>query len=131
MEHVTWWRGLHGVSSGGTGIGSTARDLARFGEFVLNRGRWDGRQIVPERWLKRATRPRSSLGHGRGYGYGWWTTARDGLGAYAAVGFGGQVVAMVPQLDLVFVMASDTAGVPADWESVLFRQIVPAAHGNT
>jgi CubicO group peptidase (beta-lactamase class C family) len=59
------------------------------------------------------------------------STTRDGLAAYAAVGFGGQVVAMVPQLDLVFVMASDTAGVPADWESVLFRQIVPAAHGNT
>ena len=34
LKDVTWWRGLHGVSSGGTGIGSTARDMARFGELV-------------------------------------------------------------------------------------------------
>ena len=131
MKDVTWWRGLHGVSSGGTGIGSTARDMARFGELVLNRGRWNGRQIVPKGWLERATRARSSLGHGRGYGFGWWTATRNGLDVYAAVGFGGQVVAIVPRLDLVFAMATDTAGVPADWEKVVFGQIVPAAHNKS
>ena len=131
MRDVTWWRGLHGVSSGGTGIGSTARDLARFGELALNHGRWNGRQIVPKGWLERAAQPKSLLGRRRGYGNCWWTATRNGLDAYAAVGFGGQAIAVVPGRDLVFVMASDTAGVPADWEKVLFRQIVPAAHGKT
>lgn len=76
------------VVNGGSGNGNkhifiTARELARFGLLFLNRGRWDGRQVVPESWVAEATRvqvpatlpwaqPESEI-DGRGvYGYNWW-----------------------------------------------------------
>jgi CubicO group peptidase (beta-lactamase class C family) len=87
----------------------SARDLARFGLLYLNGGRWNERQIVPAAWIRESTRAWSDIGGG-GYGYMWW--AEDGqlgeLGAYAAWGYGGHAVYVVPGARLVFVHRADT-----------------------
>lgn len=46
------------------GFKLSARDLARFGQLYLDRGRWQGRQIVPGDWIAESTTPRSSAGWG-------------------------------------------------------------------
>jgi CubicO group peptidase (beta-lactamase class C family) len=53
------------------GVQSTCRDLARYGELMLNRGQWNGKQIVSRKWVDEATgRPSTKLN--AAYGYLWW-----------------------------------------------------------
>ena len=56
----------------------SARDLARFGELFLRRGRWGGRQVVPEAWVDESVAPISDAGLAGSYGYMWWV-AREGI----------------------------------------------------
>lgn len=84
----------------------TARDLARFGLLYLNKGRWNGMQIVPSLWVAESTRSYSDTGRGdRGYGYLWWTLNGSawGEGAALANGNGGQRIAVLPAKRLVVV----------------------------
>jgi CubicO group peptidase (beta-lactamase class C family) len=76
--------------------------------------------------VEESTRAHVSLGAGRGYGYFWWTVDRRGLHSFWALGFGGQMVAVVPKLDLVVVVMSDPAGAQVDLGRILFDRIIPA-----
>jgi CubicO group peptidase (beta-lactamase class C family) len=98
----------------------SARDLARFGQLWLNEGRWNGNQIIPAKWIERASAPVSATPmKGEGYGMMWWTYAPGALSAdrhphasrvHAILGrgTGGQVVAVIPALKLVIVHRGDT-----------------------
>lgn len=92
----------------GTWVGSsylyaTARDFARFGLLYLRDGVWDGRRLLPEGWVDRARTPRSvDPDDGWWYGEHWWVRD-DGLGTFWANGYEGQMIAVVPALDLVVV----------------------------
>ncbi len=100
-------------------IRMSARDLARFGQLYLQEGRWAGERVVPADWVAGSTRPVSDFGDGRGYAFMWWTYAPGSLTAdryaplapyriYAGSGTGGQLVAVVPELELVVVHRGDT-----------------------
>jgi CubicO group peptidase (beta-lactamase class C family) len=85
----------------------TSRQMLTFGELYLNRGRSNGRQIVPEKWIAASFVPRArSRFNERLYGYGWWIREMAGCQAYYAWGFGGQFIVLVPDLDLVIVSTS-------------------------
>ena len=62
--------------------------------------------MVPASWVRDATsaQVRGADGH---YGYEWWVTEADGYPAYQAMGFGGQLIEVVPKRDLVVVMATE------------------------
>jgi CubicO group peptidase (beta-lactamase class C family) len=89
----------------------SARDLARFGQLFLNRGRWQGKQLVPEAWVAESTAQYSKTGKsgwGGGYGYMWWLTSDQGadpLGlprrSYTAAGNGGRYITVFPDQSLV------------------------------
>ncbi|MBE7246114.1 MAG: serine hydrolase [Actinomycetospora chiangmaiensis] len=84
----------------------SARDLARFGQLVLDGGAWQGRRILPADWLRESTRPYSRTDHDDlGYGYLWWTldAERFGPDAVMALGHGGQKLAILPEKQLVVV----------------------------
>ncbi len=52
----------------------STRDLARFGQLYLQKGKWNGRQVIPEEWIRESTTARSEVGPaGQGYAYMWWT----------------------------------------------------------
>jgi CubicO group peptidase (beta-lactamase class C family) len=74
----------------------------------LNGGRADGRQIVPEGWVKASLEPRaeSTRERERYYGYGWWIRETGGLRTPYAWGYGGQFIVLVPDLDMVVVTTS-------------------------
>jgi CubicO group peptidase (beta-lactamase class C family) len=101
------------VASAG-GLRLRPRDAAKIGQLVLNRGIWDGRQIVPAAWIAQSTAPRfQAIGYFGGlffYGYQWWlgrTLSGDKEVPWiAAVGLGGQRIFVVPDLDLVVMMTS-------------------------
>jgi len=84
------------------------RDMLKFGLMYLNRGEWNGRQIVPRDWVEKSTAPKIASGPWLGYGYFWWT--RDfhlngrTIPGYFAWGYGGQYIFVVPELELVVVL---------------------------
>jgi CubicO group peptidase (beta-lactamase class C family) len=97
----------------------STRDLARFGQLYLQKGRWAGRQILPADWVTESTRAHTDDGDGTGYGYMWWTyqagsvfTARyPHLGRYTfyrALGTGEQGVWVIPDAELVVIHRADT-----------------------
>jgi len=98
----------------------SARDLARFGLLFLNEGKWKGTQIIPSEWVRESTKSYSKTRFG-GYGYMWWTVSGQlgELGAYAALGYGGHAIYVVPAARLVFVHRADTY----DRKHVNFRSI--------
>ncbi len=87
----------------------SARDLARFGLLFLDEGRWRNNQIIPSDWVRESTSAHSKDRDG-GYGYMWWTLSGQlgDLGSYAAFGYGGHAIYVVPKAKLVFVHRTDT-----------------------
>jgi CubicO group peptidase (beta-lactamase class C family) len=95
-----------GVMSGGSNINMSAQDFARFGMLYLRGGQWDGRQVVSQAWVDDARTP---LPDAPEYGAHWWVDADDGrnVHAFRADGYAGQVIIVVPSLDLVVVALAD------------------------
>ena len=84
-------------------------DLLRIGELYLDEGVWKGDRILPAEWVDEATmRQVDTPGVPKsGYGFGWWMESADGAPAYAAEGFGGQLVEVVPERRLVVVASTE------------------------
>ncbi|MGZ5433471.1 MAG: serine hydrolase domain-containing protein [Thermoanaerobaculia bacterium] len=124
----------------------STRDLARLGVLLLNDGRWNGRRVLPESWIKESVRIVTPFGDGSGYGYMWWinpeTSSRFGLGlepgarpsgSYAAEGAGAQILFVLPAKNLVIVHRGDTDLGPEVDETkalALIAEIVRAKTGN-
>jgi CubicO group peptidase (beta-lactamase class C family) len=96
--------------TGGTdgGVGLRTRDLAKFGWLFLHDGTWKGKQIVSPQWIEQATRRHQQFPGGRSYyGYNWFPGSKEVEGKryeyVASFGFGGQIMFLVPQLDLIVV----------------------------
>jgi CubicO group peptidase (beta-lactamase class C family) len=91
------------------GLYLTARDLAKLGYLYLHDGVWEGKRLLPEGWVKTSTSPlvdtRPGVDRSRRYGYQWWVLpyGKDGKHAYAALGYGGQRLIVVPEHDLIAV----------------------------
>jgi CubicO group peptidase (beta-lactamase class C family) len=91
----------------------SARDLARFGQLYLQRGRWNAEQVIPEPWIAESTRRHFEVtdeGAGyTGYGYLWWLDETPGRPrSFFASGYGGQYVAVFPSERVVVVLLADT-----------------------
>ncbi len=94
----------------------SARDLARFGLLFARGGRWDDLQIIPHDWVIESTRSYSTTERGGGYGYMWWVAANGKFypnvtlpdGSFAASGYRGHKVLVIPQWDLVIVHRVNT-----------------------
>ncbi|MFK8111232.1 MAG: amidohydrolase family protein [Rubripirellula sp.] len=87
----------------------STRDLAQFGQLMLQNGRWGNQQLIPEAWVKESTTSYSDAGQSGGYGYMWWIAA-DGShfpgvtlpgGSFSARGYRGQYLVVIPDRDLV------------------------------
>jgi len=101
----TWRRDPNGIETAGFGLYLTARDMAKFGFLYLNRGRWDDQQLLSEEWVKASTTDHVTNVYGRySYGYQWFLTMVGGHPAFLASGYGGQIIGVVPSLDLVVVL---------------------------
>ena len=107
-----------GRVNGGAGLDLRPRDLARFGQLYLQEGRSGSGRILPQDWAGMSMDPlKGPLGSVSGmgpvsYGYLWWTDERRG--AAFAWGFGGQIIYVDPDLDLVVVTTAEWRGVTQD-----------------
>ena len=62
IEHPTWETSPQGISTGGFGLSIRTEDIARFGQLYLQKGKWQGKQLVPEAWIEAATARQTSNG---------------------------------------------------------------------
>ena len=106
----TYWKTTPtGLADTEGGLYLAARDLAKLGYLYLHDGVWDGKRLLPESWVKASTSPqvdtRPGVDRSRRYGYQWWVLpyGKDGTYAYAALGYGGQRLIVVPEHDLIAV----------------------------
>lgn len=100
------------------GLNATARDFAKFGRLYLDRGNWNGEQILPAKWVKDSVKPDKRYlklkdhyapGWDIGYQYQWWVPAGHD-GEFTAIGVWGQYIYVNSKQNLIIVKTSADPG---------------------
>ncbi len=118
IKSITDWRKVsEDIPDGGNGLHMNARDLARLGYLLLRKGRWQDKQILPQEWVKAASKHHAEFERQKGYGYLNWVRRRPDkiktskgeieVHGYCAYGHRGQLIAIYPKLDLLVVTTAD------------------------
>jgi CubicO group peptidase (beta-lactamase class C family) len=117
IRDLDWETDPAGNNTGGWGLRLRAGDMAKFGQLLLQKGVWKGRQIVPEAWIDEATTmkilqspdvPKTGRVNNdwlQGYGYQFWRSRNN---AYRADGAFGQYILVMPEQDAVIAITSET-----------------------
>ena len=100
-QGFAWAVDPQGVQIGGYGLRLSAQDMARVGLLYLQGGRWQGRQVIPRRWVKEATRTHVETSSVDGYGYQWWTSTTYDHQPFFYSASGSEMLLVVPSRDLV------------------------------
>jgi CubicO group peptidase (beta-lactamase class C family) len=112
-----WETDARGITMGGWGLRIKTEDMARLGQFYLQQGRWNGRQLLSKAWIKEASslhifqRDNLTLEEElhdnwvQGYGYQIWRCSNN---AYRADGANGQLIIVMPEQDAVVVITENT-----------------------
>jgi CubicO group peptidase (beta-lactamase class C family) len=122
-----WTTDSLGRNWGYSSLYITPHDMAKIGYLFLKGGEWDGEQVVPREWVEEATRKHVHAGTLLDdYGFQWWVSP-DGY--YSAIGYKGQFIHVVPDLDLVVVTTSSRAEDFNRIQGLLEAFVIPAVVG--
>lgn len=130
IEGPTWEMSPQGISTGGYGLSVRTEDIAKFGQLYLQKGKWHGKQLVPESWIEEATKLQTSNGSNpdsdwdQGYGYQFW---RCRNGAYRGDGAFGQYCIVLPEHDAVVAITSGIGNMQSVLNAV-WDKLLPAFH---
>ncbi len=118
MEYDASWsidRKKNGLEKTFCCLNARARDFAKIGRLYKNKGNWNGKQIVSQRWVEESTKLDTSEGSANFYQYQWWlpTPNED----FMAEGILGQFVYVNPTKDLIIVRLGKKEG-KADWWTI-------------
>lgn len=97
-----WARDAKGLLLGDGYVFSATENFAKFGQLFLNQGKWNGKRIIDESWIRLSTSPKEV---NPDYGYLWWTKNFEGLpdDLYYAYGGHGQFIVVIPSENMVIV----------------------------
>jgi CubicO group peptidase (beta-lactamase class C family) len=107
--NATWAMCPRGIHTGGFGLNITTEDIAKFGQLYLQKGIWNGEQLLPAAWVEEATSKQISNGEGgasdwtQGYGYQFWRSQHE---AYRGDGAFGQYCIVLPEQDAIIAITS-------------------------
>lgn len=96
-------------------INARARDYAKIGRLYLNKGKWNGKQIVSEEWVVQSTKVDTTNGSDWNYQYQWWLPSKTG--DFMADGILGQYIYVHPEKNLIIVRLGKSEG-KADWSKI-------------
>jgi CubicO group peptidase (beta-lactamase class C family) len=135
ITNLRWETCPRGINTGGWGLSIQTEGLAKFGQFLLQKGQWEGKQLLPAKWIEEATtkhiqqpggdrpdRPKSKNDWLQGYGYQFWRcqgTAFRGDGAF------GQFTIVLPDQDAVVIMTSENHNLQGQLDLV-WQHLLPA-----
>jgi CubicO group peptidase (beta-lactamase class C family) len=125
IEHPEWPSSPEGNSLGGYGLKLCTEDIAKFGLLYLQKGKWNGRQLIPEKWIEEATSkqvPNDRESHAKigidwqqGYGFQFWRCTHN---AYRGDGAGGQLCIVLPDKDAVLAITADTGNFQGEMNAI-------------
>ena len=118
-----WEESPEGVNTGGWGVHIQPESLAKFGQLILNEGRWEGKQLVPAEWIREMCKKHRETGR-EVYGYHIWHCGGHD-GAVRADGALGQYVISVLDKDMVVVMTEATLGNGRDQRRLIWDVLLP------
>lgn len=148
IEDVKWEKSPKGIYIGWARMWLKPHDMPKIGMLYLQKGKWNGEQIIPAAWVEESITAHGGpkkyryiydeegevdrmLSGGSwihtnmarpfadGYGYQWWL---DKSGMYSALGTGGQYIMIVPQETLIVVFTSKLRGGNASFPAKLFKK---------
>lgn len=104
-----WLRDPQGIPMGGNQTSMRPASLLALGELYRRDGLTaDGTRLLPAEWIEQSWTPRTrSRYHGGGYGYGWFMERFSGYPVYYGWGYGGQMIYVIPELELSVAITSD------------------------
>ena len=95
------------------GLSLRPRDMAKIGQLMLNKGQWNGVQIISSDWVVESTRAHTTIMPGLRYGYQWWRESQaillESVEPYFAAGYGGQLILVYPDQNMIVVVTGETA----------------------
>jgi CubicO group peptidase (beta-lactamase class C family) len=128
IEGATWAANFEGISLGGYGLKVRTEDIAKFGQLYLQKGKWNGKQLLSAAWVADATAKQTSNGSSpksdwdQGYGYQFW---RCRNGAYRGDGAFGQYCIVLPEQDAVVAITSGVKDMQAVM-NLVWDKLLPA-----
>ncbi len=140
ITEYEWSTDDRGYHLGAAYLRIKPRDMVKFGNMILNKGKYDGVQIVQESWINEMTSAKIStnndIPYGPEYGYQIWLGNASGRSYFMAMGWGGQFIIIVPDLQLVVTATCWTSDLTDQqagehWMSIIgiiFEKIFPAVY---
>jgi len=134
IDGMDWEIDPAGINSGGWGLRVKTEDMAKVGQLYLQKGKWNGRQILPAAWIEEATTKkidqapdmpqaqRDSSDWNQGYAYQIWRSRNNG---YRADGAFGQYILVLPEKDAVIVITSESPNMQ-DELNIVWKYLLPA-----
>jgi CubicO group peptidase (beta-lactamase class C family) len=133
---IDWEIDPLGINTGGWGLRLKTEDMARFGQLFLQKGIWNGKQVLPQGWVEEASTAkiiqhpdypqakRDSSDWDQGYCYQMWRCRHD---AYRADGAFGQYIIVLPKEDAVIAITSETPDMQSEI-NLVWQYLLPAFH---
>ncbi len=137
ISGIDWESDQKGINVGGWGIRVKTEDMAKLGLLYLNKGKFEGKQILPAAWVEEATskhidqepdatvEKRASGQYAdwiQGYGYQFWRSRHN---SFRGDGAFGQYILMMPEQDAVLIITSESHDLPDDLNQV-WNNLLPA-----
>ena len=128
IEGAEWSTSPQGISAGGWGLFLKTEDIAKFGQLYLQKGQWNGKQLVPAAWIEQATSKQVSNGSDptkdwvQGYGFQFW---RCRHGAFRGDGAFGQFCVVLLEQDAVVAITADTKDMQGEL-NIVWEKLLPA-----
>jgi len=132
IENPRWDASPEGNSLGGYGLYLCTEDIAKFGQLYLQKGKWNGRQLIPGKWVEEATSKQirnDGEGHSKigidwqqGYGFQFWRCTHN---AFRGDGAHGQLCVVIPDKDAVIAITADTGNFSGEM-NVIWTDLYPA-----
>lgn len=134
IRNVTWDETPEGYTFGAIGMRIQSEDMAKFGLLLLQKGKWNGKQLVPESWIAEATsfkiesndpgnkNPKELNDWAQGYCYQFWRCRNN---AYRADGLGGQFIIVMPEKDAVVVLTASASNTQEEL-NLVWDHLLPA-----
>ena len=131
IDKLEWQYTPLGSASTAGGLSLRGRDLLKLGQLYLNNGKWNGIQIVSEKWVQQSTKPRVQVDEETEYGYFWWLKNFGPQGkqahAFCMLGNGGNKVCVFPSFEMAVVITStnyNTKGMHEQTDRILSDHIL-------
>jgi CubicO group peptidase (beta-lactamase class C family) len=136
IEGMDWETDPKGINTGGWGLRIKAEDMAKFGQLYLQKGNWNGKQLLPESWVQEATSmkilqspeasqsKRDSSDWLQGYCYQFWRSRNN---SFRGDGAFGQYILVLPEQDAVITITAETSNMQ-DELNLVWKYLLPSIH---